>query len=185
MKTTKIILVLLISVFIGCEKEDVEESDLKFVPTDVFVQVKGDYTINKVFGFINSFEHEVENIHSQAYTSSLPSDSLQYVLDYLNAKPYTNDGHTWFVTGYRHYKTDVITIFPRLFNIKNANYQEDWLQSMKKLKLKEQTENEAAGSVIFFHVPEGKEEEWVKIFEKFEFVEWAELNYLIELNPWP
>ena len=37
----------------------------------------------------------------------------------------------------------------------------------------------------FFHVPEGHEKKWEKKFEEYDFVEWAELNYIIEINPWP
>jgi hypothetical protein len=165
--------------------DDTNNSDKKFVPTDVLVKINGSYTIDKVFEFINTFDHEVENIHSQVYNSDLPSDSLQYVLDYLNAKPYTNDGNAWFVNGYLHYQTQQITIFPRLFLIKNKEYQSDWLESMDFLKLKEQTDSETSGCIIFFHVPEGKEKEWENNFEEYDFVEWAELNYIIEINPWP
>lgn len=172
----------------GCENDSNVDSDsieARFVPTDVLVKIKGDYTIDKVFEFINHFNHDVENIHSQAYTSELPSDSLQYVLDYLNTKSYTNDGNAWFVNGYLHYQTNVITIFPRLFDITNLAYQKDWLESMKLLKLKEDTKGKSAGCIIYFHVPVGKEKEWEKRFEKYEFVEWAELNYYADINPWP
>ena len=188
MKTLRFILIILSISLIGCEKDevtDLDNSDEKYVPTDVLVKVKGYYTIDKVFEFINDFDHEVENIHSQVYTSNLPSDSLQYVLDYLNAKSYTNDGNTWFVNGYLHYQTKVITIFPRLFNMKDTTYQTDWLKSMEILKLQEDTEGETAGCIIYFHVPKGKEKEWEKKFEQYEFVEWAELNHIVEINPWP
>jgi len=188
MKILRLTLIIFSLSFISCEKEKVDDlanSDEKYVPTDVLVKIKGYYTINKVFDFINSFDHEVENIHSQTYTSDLPSDSLQYVLDYLNAKTYTNDGNAWFVNGYLHYQTKVITIFPRLFNMKNTTYQADWLESMEILKLKEDTVSETAGCIIFFHVPEGHEKEWEKKFEEYDFVEWAELNHIIEINPWP
>jgi hypothetical protein len=162
-------------VFISCEKEPI-------VPTDVFVKIKGYYTIDKVFDFINSFDHDVEYIYSQVYNSDLSSDSLQYVLDYLNAKPYTNDGAQWFVTGYLHYQTKRITIFPRLFHIKNVDYQTDWLASMKFLKLIEQTDGETSGCIIFFHVPEGEEKTWARKFERYDFVEWVNLNYIHEIN---
>ena len=181
MKMMKILLSLILLIFLSCSKEEDVNMDEEFVPTDVLVKIKGTYTIDKVFDFINSFDHEVENISSQTYISALPSDSLQYVLDYLNAKPYTNDGITWFVTGYLHYQTQEITIFPRFFEIKNSEYQKDWLESMKILKLKEQTDTETSGCIVFFHVPEGKEKEWEKKFERYEFVEWAELNYLAEV----
>ncbi|PXX97741.1 hypothetical protein DF185_17375 [Marinifilum breve] len=163
MKAYKFILIIVLISVLACEQDtdnDIEKPDYEFVPTDVLVKIKGSFTINKVFDFINSLDLDVENIHSQVYTSNLPSDSLQYVLNYLNKKPYTNDGNTWFVNGYLHYQTKVITIFPRFFDIKNKPYQLDWLDSMKILKLKEQTEGETAGCIIFFHVPEGKEMEW-------------------------
>jgi len=56
---------------------------------------------------------------------------------------------------------------------------------MKILKLTEQTDNVTSGNVIYFHVPEGKEKEWVIKFKDYSFVEWAELNYIVQLNPWP
>jgi hypothetical protein len=179
---------LLFIIFLGfssCEKYRYEErtnSEEKFVPTDVLVKTKGYYTIDKVFEFINLFDHDVESIKYGFYTSSLPLDSLQYILDYLNAKPYTHDGVRWHVTGYT---TDVITIFPKLFKMKNKEYQADWLQSMEILKLAEKTNMEGSGNIIFFHVPVGKEKDWVEKFKKYDFVEWAELNYIVELNPWP
>ena len=184
MKTIRLTLILLLFTLIACEKDSNEEVE-KYVPTDVLVKIKGYYSIDKVFDFINTFDHNVENIHSQVYTSNLPSDSLQYVLDYLNNKPYTNDGNDWFVNGYLHYQTNIITIFPRLFNIQNTEYQKDWLESMEILELYEQTEGETSGCIIYFHVPTGKEKEWKQEFEEYEFVEWAELNYIIDINTWP
>ena len=188
MKILRLALIIFSLTLFSCEKEnvdDIENSDEQYVPTDVLVKIKGHYTIDKVFDFINSFDHDVENIQSQTYTSDLPSDSLQYVLDYLNAKTYTNDGNAWFVSGYLHYQTKVITIFPRLFDMKNIAYQDDWLESMGILKLKEDTSSETAGCIIYFHVPQGDEKKWEKKFEEFEFVEWAELNYYVDINPWP
>lgn len=188
MKKIWIFYLLILSVFFSCEKninDDIENQDVKFVPTDVLVRTKGYFTIDKVFDFINSFDHDVESIKYGIYNSSLPSDSLQYVLDYLNAKPYTHDGDLWYVTGYLHYQTQQITIFPKLFQIKNKEYQADWLQSMQILQLTEKTDGECSGNTIYFHVPEGEEKEWVKKFEEYDFVEGAELNYIIQLNPWP
>ena len=176
------IFILFTLILLGCNKNSIENSE-GFVPTDVLVKIKGYYTIDKVFDFINTFDHDVENIHSQVYTSNLPSDSLQYVLDYLNEKPYTNDGDAWFVNGYLHYQTNIITIFPRLFDIKNIEYQYDWIESMEILELNEQTEGETSGCIIYFHVPKGEEIEWKNRFEQYEFVEWTELNYYAEIEP--
>lgn len=185
MRTLRLALIIFATSLISCERDTTVDSNEEFVPTDVLVKVKRGHTIDQVFDFINSFDHEVENIHSQKHTSDLPSDSLDYVLDYLNQKTYTNDGNNWFVTGYLHYQTQVITIFPRLFDIKNTTYQADWLESMEILKLEEDTISENAGCIIYFHVPEGDEQEWVSKFEDYEFIEWAELNYYVDMNPWP
>jgi len=178
----KLIFILFSIILLGCNKNSIENPG-EFAPTDVFVKIKGYYTIDKVFDFINTFDHDVENIHSQVYTSNLPSDSLQYVLDYLNDKPYTNDGNAWFVNGYLHHQTNVITIFPRLFNIKKREYQNDWLESMEILELNEQTEGETSGCIIYFHVPAGEEIEWKNRFEQYEFVEWVELNNYTDIEP--
>lgn len=180
-------IILFISIF-GCEKDtdnDFDNSDEKYVSTDVLVKIKGYYTIDKVFNFINSFDHEVENIKYGFYNSSLHPDSLQYVLDYLNAKPYTHEGDMWYVSGYLHYQTNQITIFPKLFQIKNKEYQSDWVQSMQILQLTEKTDEEVSGNIIFFHVPAGEEKVWVDKFKTYDFVEWAELNNYVDINPWP
>jgi hypothetical protein len=184
-KTLKYLLITCLVLLNSCEKVETDYSNEKIVPTDVLVKTKGYYTIDKIFNFINSFDHDVEYIDDGIYTSGLPSDSLLYVLDYLNAKSYTHDGNAWLVTGYLHYQTQVITIFPKLFNIKNKENQLDWMQSMKTLKLTEQTDNVSSGNIIYFHVPEGKEKEWVRKFKEYSFVEWAELNSIEEINPFP
>ncbi len=183
MKKIKLALFFLFLLFISCAKDNVDNSDDKYKYPDVAVKVKGDYTIDKVFDFINSFDIEVASINSPVYTSDLPSDSLQYVLDYLNTKANTHNGNAWFVSGYLDYKTKVITIFPRLFNMKNTTYQADWLESMKILKLKEDTVSTTAGCIIYFHVPKGDEEKWVKKFSEYKFVEWADLAYSYGFQP--
>lgn len=113
----------------------------------------------------------------------MPSDSLQYVLDLLNEKPYTNDGINWFVTGYLHYQTNQITIFPKLFEIDKLEYQNDWLMAMAELKLNEKHNTELNSGIVRFYVPEGKEKEWKSRFENHEIVDWAELNYIADIVP--
>ena len=56
---------------------------------------------------------------------------------------------------------------------------------MITLKLTEQTDNVSSGNIIYFHVPDGKEKEWVRKFKEYSFVEWAELNSIPEINPFP
>lgn len=156
----------------------------RYSPQDVFVKTKKDFTINNVFNFINSLDFEVELIYNGVYVSTMSSDNLDLILDSLNSKSYTNDGSVWWTTGYLHYKTKQITVFPRLYNIKNTDYQEDWLNSMRKYQLIESMDYDHSGYIIHFKVPEGKEKQWETQFKNYEFVEWAELNYYghIELH---
>ena len=45
-----------------------------------------------------------ESCISGMYVSTMSSDSLQYILDCLNEKPYTNNGNDCpRITGYLHY----------------------------------------------------------------------------------
>ena len=136
------------------------------------VKTNNNFTIDKVFDFINSIDLDVEYIYNGVYVSTLPSNNLQYILDCLNAKPYTNDGNAWWVTGYLHYLTNQIYIFPNFYHIKNKEYQEDWLQSIEEFKLEERP-----GSVIVFQIPENPENKGFPQFDAYEFVEWVEYRY--------
>ena len=181
-RAIKLFVILLSTTLLSCEKNSVD-TEQRFVPTDVSVKVRAGYEIHKVFEFINQFEHEVEHISSLVYTSDLRSDSLQYVLDYLNAKAYSHGKASWDITGYLQFQTKKITVFPRLFNMNNPNYQTDWLETMEILHLNEDVESGNNGTIIYFHVPAGAEKEWVKVFKEYEFVEWAELNTLYDKDP--
>jgi len=154
--------------------------DDKFVPTDVIVKTKGYFTIDKVFEFINGFNHDVEYVYNGIYDSSLPPDSLAYVLDFINAKPYSTTAG-WRTSGYLNYQTNRITVFPRLFQVKNQAYQQDWLQTVNKLKMTEKTDA-SGGWIIYFHVPAGQEKIWATKFEKYDFVDWTDLNYIISID---
>ena len=149
-----------------------------YTPMDVFVKTNKDFTIDKVFDFINSLDFDVKLIYNGVYVSTLPSDNLQYILGSLNSKPYTNDGNAWWTTGYLHYLTNQITIFPTLYDMKNKNYQDDWLKSMNDYQLVETMNYDHSGHIIHFRVPEGTEKQWETELKKYEFVDWAELNYI-------
>ena len=131
-----------------------------YTPMDVFMQTKNYFTIDKAFDFINSLDLEVELIQYGVYVSTMSSDKLQYILDNINSKPYTNDGNVWWTTGHLHYLTNQITIFPMLYKMKNKEYQNDWLQTMNEYKLVENFENDFSGYLFHFRVSEGTEKQW-------------------------
>ena len=143
----------------------------------VYVKTKKDFTIDKVFDFINSLDIDVNYIYDVTYISSMPSENLQYILDNLNAKPYTSEGNMWRVSGYLHYLTNQIHISPRLYDIKNKDYQADWLKSMDDYQLVEDMRYDFSGHSIVFQIQEDPENKGTPNFEEYDFVEWAEFSY--------
>jgi len=183
MKNTLLLLSFIV-MLASCSSDDNPKAEHReFRPEDVLVGIKSGTNIYTIFDFINQFDHKVENLGSITFTSDLPSDRLQYVLDVLNEKAYTNNGTDWFVTGYLNYQTNQITIFPRLFGIENLEYQTDWLASMQDLKLKMKHIPEVGSGVIHFKVPIGSELEWKYQFETDYIVDWVELNYVNTAGP--
>ncbi len=179
MRTIFNLAALLIFLFVACEKDTLnDESDLKFVPGDVFVKTKKNYSIDRVFSFINSYGHEVETIYNVNCVSDLPADSLKYVLNYLGTKPYITH-ETWETIGSINKITKQITVYPKLLDMENITYQRDWLQTSQLLDLQEENN----GYLILFHVPEGKELEWIDEFKSSNYVEWSEPNWIYELTP--
>lgn len=179
-------IVLLISFFgilTSCSNDNSETDTREFVPGEVSVGIKSGTDINDLFEFINLFDHQVDNVNSLTFTSNLEPENLQYVLDALNEKTYTNDGVNWFVTGNLHYQTNEITIFPRLFGINNIDYQNDWLNAMNELQLNEKHNAELNSGIIRFYVPVGKEIEWRNQFTNYDIVDWSELNYITDIEP--
>ena len=177
-----ILLISFIGILSSCTNNDSENDTREFVAGEVFVGIKSGTDINDLFEFINLFNHQVDNVNSLTFTSNLESDNLQYVLDILNDKTYTNDGINWFVTGYLHSQTNQITIFPRLFEMENIDYQTDWLNSMNELKLNEKHNSELNSGIIRFYVPLGQEIEWRNQFESYNIVDWADLNYIAHIE---
>lgn len=173
---------LLIGILSSCSSDDSNLDTQEFIPGEILVGIKSGIDIKEIFDFINQFELEVDHINSLSFTSNLPPDSLQDILDNLNQKDYTNDGVNWFVNGYLHAKTNDIWIFPRLFDMHTVDYQQDWLMSMVELELKDKHNPELNSGIIQFKVPEGQEYEWEKKFESLDIVDWAELNYVADIE---
>ena len=139
------------------------------------VFVKTQYTeIDKVFEFINSLDLDVQEIQGGIYLSSMPAntETLQYVINNLKAKPYTTD--TW-VSGHLNWYNANFVIFVRLYDMKNANYQADWKKTMSEYKLKEYTSG--TKYMVGFYIPEGTGKQWETYFTGYNFVDWAELGY--------
>ena len=175
------IIVVLIGFLSSCSN-DSETETKEIVPGEVAVGIKSGTDINDLFRFINQFDLVVDNVNSLTFTSDLPPDKLQFILANLNEKNYTNDGVNWFVTGYLSPQTNRIHIFPRLFDMNNIDYQRDWVSAMAELELHDKHNFGLNSGIIQFRVPEGQESRWKNQFENYDIVDWAELNYTVDLN---
>ncbi|TRW24280.1 hypothetical protein FMM05_10630 [Flavobacterium zepuense] len=175
MKNFKFCFALFLSLILfSCQDDDITDQR-EFEPTTVIVKTNGNVTTQQVFELINSYDHTVSSVDNEVYTSLLAPENLDYVKGYFTDKPYVDAN--WPVNGYLHYQTNVITIFPRLINIKDPANQAGFLQATQTLQL-QQT---GKGFIITFHVPAGKENEWANLFRTHNNVEWAELNYISQV----
>ena len=139
------------------------------------IHVKTNYTkISNVFDFINSLELDVKQIESGTYLSSMAAntDTLQYIINNLKAKPYTSD--SW-VTGHLNWYNANIVIFVNLYDMKNKVYQEDWIKTMNEYKF--ENYKDAPGHIIVFYIPEGTGKQWETKFTEYDFINWAEQSY--------
>jgi len=147
------------------------------------IHVKTKFTkIDNVFDFINSLEFGVKEIQRGTYVSSMQvnTDNLEYIVNNLKAKPYTNDA--WVIAHLNWYPGG-ITLFINLYGMKNLDYQTDWFKSMNDYKLVEYDFEEDSdniygpGHIIVFQIPEGTGKHWEAKFMEYDFVRWAEMSY--------
>lgn len=169
--------IFFISLLTACQKDEPVQPQNAFVPTDVLVTTKKGTNISKIFSLINSVEHDVEYMYSDDLHTTLPSDSLAYMKAYFAPQPYANKD--WPLAGLYNYNTNTLNFHARLFNMHKQTNQQAWLQTITDLKL---TESGNDPYFIHFHVPEGKEKEWIDWFMKISFVESAELNAISYMN---
>jgi len=170
----------------SCQEDttEFEQDDLniEFVPGELLIGIKSNVDIKSVFDLINESNFRVDKINSLTFNSDLPSDSLEYILNQLNSKSYTNDGLNWFTTGYLHNQTKEIRVFPKLFEMENTDFQSDWLKSMDELELKQRHHPNLPSGTFLTYVPEGSELEWQNHFQSKDIIKWCELNYIAQIR---
>ena len=161
-------------------------------PKEVRVSFKSNTTtILNVFDFINLFDRKVLNIYragaGRGYLSTMPANSLEEILEILNAKPYFSRVHGYVLTDRMDIQAanypfssegidSYIVIDVTMSNMENKDYQSDWLKFMNDYHFFEgQTNN--AWFMIDFEVPDGKEKEWIEKFKTYQSVIGAAFNY--------
>jgi hypothetical protein len=184
MNSIKLIPIIILIVSSSCQQDDYEYSNdtrPTYSPGSVLVTAKKHYPIDSVFKFINSFNHRVHSINRPTHVSGISLDSLNYVLDNLQSKPYINE-HSAYLNKRVTEMKNKMALAIRLSNMNNTSFQTDWLKTKNELKLSVDTAASISGFMIEFIVPVGEEEEWVHKFSEYDIVDHATLNWLFYLN---
>ncbi|MBO0357098.1 hypothetical protein J0X19_03995 [Hymenobacter sp. BT186] len=177
----------------SCQKADVEPepepqicwqdcSDGTYVAGDVLVGMREASTLPQTFQLFNSNSLIVKSVMGPLYISSLPADSIDYVVRELNRKPYINSGAWKAVKDgnvYLHYQTHALTVIPRLLDMTVAN-QQDWAATVQRLQLQEQP---TMVKSCHLNVPLCSEKYWVSQLQPNPLVKWVELNKIVRIQP--
>jgi hypothetical protein len=183
MENRYLIGIALCSLFSTCKDEVNEEGRERYETGKVVIGIKEGVDIEESFDLVNQYGFIIDEASGNHYTSSLPSDSLDYVINYLNSKEYIN--HSGFKavkegSVYLQYQTKVLTVNCILWNMTIEN-QRDWIQTKSILKLTDKSNYRS----MIFNVPGKQEKMWVLTFKHMEEIRYAELNCIMEMNSWP
>ena len=158
------------------------EGEREFVPGDLSIGIVDSVTIKEAWELVNSFELKITDAWGHKYLSNLPNDSIDYIISYLNKKPYINDGRWKAVKNGNVYVDrdfNKISVSCRLSDLL-PEIQEDWLKVVEVLKLYEVPTNT---KVFYLNVPVGYELLWKDTFEDEKIIRWASPNYYSEIHP--
>lgn len=193
MKTLLSLATVLLVGLASCQKEvciepeipvcpPMECSDGTYVAGDVLVGMREASTLPQTFQLFNSNSLTIKSVMGPLYISSLPADSIDYVVRELNRKPYINSGAWKAVKNgnvYLHYQTRALTVIPRLLDMTVAN-QQDWAATVQRLQLQEQP---TMVKSCHLNVPPCSEKYWVSQLQPNPLVKWAELNKIARIQP--
>lgn len=176
------ILCILLNLLFLCSCKDelnnIHSDENEFEAGKVILGINKDVSIDRVFKIINREGLSIDQMSGFFNYSTLPNDSLDYVINYLKDKSYlTRRGFTGgsaFIS--RTEKSITVTEF--LFNM-DQDAQADWLKSIITLKLEDLGNDTQSVAVI---VEDGTEKFWASEFNNIPEVKWAELNWFANIE---
>ncbi|MBL7718296.1 MAG: hypothetical protein JNL72_05615 [Flavipsychrobacter sp.] len=173
-------IVLLLLLLTGCRKNN-GEPEGEYVKGDLSFGIRDEVTIDRVFNLINEEHLDVEHIFGYTYVLPYPKDSIHMVRRELVQKMYlkwpqssATDTPNVFVNS-----ADKMILSTSLFHMSDTANQNDWLRTIGKLSMADRAVTFKNANI---HVPDGQEKQWRDYLLQKEIVEWAQLNYIIELQ---
>jgi hypothetical protein len=165
---------------IACNDDDnLPVDDREFVRGDLIVGIKSTTSISSVFDLMNEKGATIDQMNGFFNYSTLPIDSLDYIIKELKDKTYLNkrgfNGGSAFI-----HEPENRIIVTELFFEMDIEAQQDWLTTMNILKLND-LGNDTKNLVI--KVTPGTEKYWIRLLKIHPNVTWVELNYLGGFEP--
>lgn len=175
----KAILLVLTLFVVACNDDNSPVDDRPFVAGDVIIGIKSTTSISSVFDLMNGKGVVIDQMSGFFNYSTLPTDSLDYIINELRDKIYLNkrgfDGGSAFI----HAIENRIVVTEFFFEM-DLDAQQDWLTTMGLLELND-LGNDTKNVVI--KVAPGTERDWIRLFKADPNVTWAELNYIGGFEP--
>lgn len=167
--------IVFIAVFtFSCKKESTEDKiDRDFVKGDVLIGIDSTIGLEQLFTSINPFDLTVDQITGYVFTTTIPSDSIQYIKAVLNSKPYINT-RQFSASVWAHYQTDIVHNTTILWDMTVQN-QQDYIQTKNFLRM---TDKLSPTKNMLIKVPIGQEVFWKDKFKTFTWVRWTDLNWI-------
>src|SRR5882724_3489082 len=144
----------------------------------VIVGLKNTVPIEQAFSFVDSNNLSIESMSGFFYTNPYPEDSLPGLISYLDTKPYIN-AKGFHANAYINHQTGLLTLASTLYNMDLAS-QHDWANMANQLQLTD-LNNDTKYMILL--VPDGMENYWVTTFLHNDQVKWAELNCILQADP--
>jgi len=126
------ILIILSFVFYFCSTDS--DTLVPLVSDKLTITIRESVTLIEAFDMLEERSLKIERIFGIHYVSTLPTDSIPYIIDIMNHKPYTRgtSGNVFI-----SYHTHELTVLPTFTGGMDKDILKDWLVVVELLKLTE------------------------------------------------
>lgn len=157
--------------FTSCKKEIKQ-----YAPGEILVGINSSTSIEQLFNNTNVYNLKIDQLSGYFYTTTIPSDSLNYLKNLLNTKNYINN-RGFSASVWTHYETNIVHNTTFLFDM-NLTNQMDYISTLIFLRMQDNLSNTKN---MLLKVPVGKEIYWRDKFRNENWVTWSDLNYIANI----
>lgn len=165
----------------SCKKESNGiATDGDYVKGEILIGIDSSLQLEQIFTTVNAQSLSIEQATGFIYTTTIPKDSILYIVSILNSRPYIDINTTAFSGSvWAHYRTEIVHVSTTYWDMGLSN-QQDFIQTKNLLRM---TDKLSPYKNMRLKVPQGQEEYWINKFKTFSWVTWAELNWYSRAQP--